>query len=811
MGPVTIHPVALFSGPLMQGVYKTLALRSKSKIPYGYKLAPDSKKSYFHGLQTRTMMNNEMTDMIELAARFVNSTASHIFLTGKAGTGKTTFLHNLANATHKRFVVVAPTGIAALNARGVTIHSQFLFPLGTFIPGQDAQPEDGAFYTQHTLVRRHPLNSVRKQVLRDIDLLIIDEVSMLRADLLDAIDYRLRAVKGNFRQSFGGVQLLMIGDLFQLPPVVKEQEWARMRQYYKSPFFFEAQALQQDGFAYIELDKIFRQQDEIFINILNNLRNDICTREDLETLNSHYSREEPDEEVITITTHNYRADQLNRQALDALPGEPYFYHAEIEGTFPEHIYPLPEKLELKEGAQIMFIKNDTLEYKFFNGKLATVTSLDRKEVTVVMAGTNEEYTLQPMEWQNIRYTMNEEKKEMEEEVIGSFRHLPVKLAWAITVHKSQGLTFDRAIIDVGNAFAPGQVYVALSRLRSLDGLMLRTHISEAVISSDKDVQEFAGKKDAQPPLPQLLEKEQQRFLQQMLNSTFDLSSIVRQITAIQQKQAEKMEFEDEEMRAALPQFHGQFNGELGNTIKFRSQLSRLLTERNDTKLQERLKKGSDYYLAFLYDRLKDLLLHQEEVAQFSRTKTYQNALSELDQMVMKKIADVQKASYLTHCILQHKVIETDLKAARERREKREEIVRGITQYVEDNPKNSATKTGRKRKKGKGKQKKGATYEKTYGMLKEGLSIEGIAEKRGLATSTIEGHVAKGIRKGAVELSQVMGEEEFQKIKAGFVGDSTASLNDVFGHFKGEIPYNRLRIVQAHLQQNADKSTAKENE
>ncbi|HAQ71835.1 MAG TPA: helicase, partial [Flavobacteriales bacterium] len=443
----------------------------------------------------------ETNELLETAARFVNNTNANIFLTGKAGTGKTTFLHELAKKTHKRFVIVAPTGIAALNAKGVTIHSQFLLPLGTFLPVRDPSGEhsDGArVFTQYTLARKHPLNAARKQVLRDIDLLIIDEVSMLRADVLDAIDYRLKSAKRNYNEAFGGVQVLMIGDLYQLPPVVKDHEWSILRNHYQSSFFFDALALKESGFVYIELEKIFRQQDDVFIRILNNLRNNIATQDDIAELNKHYQENvnnNPIPEVVTLTTHNYRADDINRSALNAIEKKAYTYSAEIEGDFPESMYPVETELQLKVGAQVMFIKNDSSEGKYFNGKLATIKDLDGLSITVELHGEKEDFVLRQEKWENKKYTVDSKSKELEEEIVGSFMQFPIKLAWAITVHKSQGLTFDKAVIDVGKAFAPGQVYVALSRLRSLDGLILGTRIDPRVISSDAQVIDFSKRKD----------------------------------------------------------------------------------------------------------------------------------------------------------------------------------------------------------------------------------------------------------------------------------------------------------------------------
>src|SRR5690554_3874976 len=335
-----------------------------------------------------SLTSNQSTDLIKIAADFVNSTSRHIFLTGKAGTGKTTFLHNLAKATHKKHIVVAPTGIAALNAGGVTIHSQFLLPFGSFNPDEHAPYEPNAntrFYNAKELVRRHPLNSIRKQVLRDIDLLIIDEVSMLRADLLDAIDHRMRTARLNHRQAFGGVQLLLIGDLFQLPPIVKDHEWNVLRHHYPTPHFFSSIALRSDGYVFIELDKVFRQTDNTFIDILNNLRNNECTARDIEILNSHYKPTiDKLDGVVTLTTHNYQADSINEKALNELPDKEFRFRAEVKSDFPEQLFPLPETLTLKKGAQIMFIKNDP-EGRFYNGKLAKVINIGSDFIEVAMA------------------------------------------------------------------------------------------------------------------------------------------------------------------------------------------------------------------------------------------------------------------------------------------------------------------------------------------------------------------------------------------------------------------------------------------
>ncbi len=587
----------------------------------------------------------EKTEVFELAAQFVNTTGRHIFLTGKAGTGKTTFLRNLAGQTHKRMLIVAPTGIAALNAGGVTVHSQFLLPLGAYHPDKYA-PEasaNGRIYSSDILTRKNPLNSIRKQVLRDIELLVIDEVSMLRADILDAVDFRLRAARGNHNKPFGGVQLLMIGDLFQLSPIVKDDEWNILKAHYPTPHFFSSIALRKDGYIYVELSKVFRQRDDKFLNILNNLRHNTCTAGDIAELNKHYDpNHSGEEEVVTLTTHNYQADKINQTELEALKEKPYSYHANITGDFPENIYPLPSELVLKKGAQVMFIKNDTVQNRFYNGKLAKVIALDAKSICVKMAGEDRELKLERMVWNNTKYGMDD-AKELTEEIAGTYEQYPIKLAWAITVHKSQGLTFDKAIIDVGKAFAPGQVYVALSRLRTLDGLILRTKINPGGIHSDSDVMGFQEGTKSQGDLSPLLKAGQAHYLQDALHRTFSYSDLLSQAEYIERKSGGKMEFEDLDMRTAVPIIKEKIREQEGNARKFRNQISGLLTSGDYDLLQGRIEKAASYFLTYLYDLLYQTMLHLNEAAQFSRSKAYVNLMTELEQLELRKIGDTQKA------------------------------------------------------------------------------------------------------------------------------------------------------------------------
>lgn len=740
--------------------------------------------------------------IITSAIQFVNSTASHIFLTGKAGTGKTTFLKNLAARTHKQLTIVAPTGIAALNAGGVTIHSQFLLPFGMFVPDRNSAFDfnHGAnFYTAHMLAQKHPLNSIRKQVLRSIDLLVIDEVSMLRADLLDAIDARMKAARGNYAQSFGGVQLLLIGDLYQLPPVVKRDEEMILKSHYNSAWFFESKALKQDGFVYIELDKIFRQNDNAFIDLLNNLRNNQPTKADIDELNKHYKTPEEIQElkeVITLTTHNYKADELNNHALRQLETSSHVLHANIEGEFPESMYPVLERLELKVGAQIMFTKNDTADRIYFNGKLATVKSISGNEVIVELAGCGTPYTLKKEIWQNKRYTIDSSTQEIDDEVIGTFEQYPVKLAWAITVHKSQGLTFDKAIIDVGEAFADGQVYVALSRLRSLDGLIIRTRIDPNVISTDKQIVTFTSVNNQPAALAEKMKIKQKEYLRQLIIKTFDFETLVKECAYIQRKQKETLDLDEETMKPVPELLNSALLNERENTAKFRRQLLSLLDANETVQLRERIKKGSEYYRNFLQQQAGNLLMHIEETRQKKRMKTYLNTLADLDQLYSKKLEEVDKALYLTESILEGKY-EFDFSVLREQRAAiRVKTLEEIRAKLEVP---GAKKKNGKGKKNKSKKNEPSTYDITLSLLESGMTVGEIATERSLAVSTIEGHLAKAVEEARISIFKFMSNEEVGTIEAAVKAmPEDFSSKDLYTALEGKFNYGQLRAVLSHM-------------
>ncbi len=431
---------------------------------------------------------------LDLAWQFVERTGVNVFLTGKAGTGKTTFLHRLKEHSPKRMVVVAPTGVAAINAGGVTIHSFFQFPLAPYIPNTSFRGSD----------EKYRFSKEKKNIIRTLDLLVIDEISMVRADLLDQIDAVLRLHKDRNRP-FGGVQLLMIGDLGQLAPVVKDSEWTLLREYYTTPYFFGSLALQQTRHVTIELQHVYRQTDHTFIKILNEVRENRLTPESLALLNgrsieiapkfSEHSEfriqnSELSEGTIRLTTHNATANRYNEERMDALKTPRFSFKAKVTGSFPETSYPAEETLVLKKGCQVMFLKNDSQGSRYYNGKLGEVTFVDGSKICVRGLEDNTEVEVEPEVWTNAHYVIDKETKEIREEIEGEFRQYPLRLAWAITIHKSQGLTFDRAVLDINAAFATGQVYVALSRLRSLDGLVLTAPLSASAVLIDTAVSNY---------------------------------------------------------------------------------------------------------------------------------------------------------------------------------------------------------------------------------------------------------------------------------------------------------------------------------
>lgn len=542
---------------------------------------------------------------IKLAYDLIKFTGKSVFLTGKAGTGKTTFLKSLPSMTRKRMVVVAPTGVAALNAGGVTIHSMFQLPFTPFIP-EDAdlalvsKDSDG-----NPIREQYRLSGNKIKVLRSLDLLVIDEISMVRSDLLDAVDSVLR----HYRRSslpFGGVQLLMIGDLYQLTPVVKEEEWKIISKFYRSPYFFDSNALKKVDYVTVELTHIFRQRDEVFVSILNEIRTNTLTRESLAVLNSRVS-DADDDDSIRLTTHNNDASAINGSKLDALEGEEYQFTADIRDNFPPYMYPTDETLSLKVGAQVMFIKNDSSPAKlFYNGKIGKITEIDGEKIEVLCKGDYAPIDVRRELWENVQYSVNSETNEIEQNVIGEFEQYPLRLAWAITVHKSQGLTFDKAIIDVHAAFAFGQVYVALSRCRSLDGLTLKTAISPHLIKSDTDVITFCDNARQNQPDEKRLNSYVVSFQRDILLKIFDFNLLQKQLTDVRKVYMTNFNKFNPEYSQKILDVVQQFDSQVFDVNKkFVIQLWKLFSAspdvqlKDDEYLQQRISKASEYFFAKL--------------------------------------------------------------------------------------------------------------------------------------------------------------------------------------------------------------------
>lgn len=744
--------------------------------------------------------------------RFINQTNKSIFLTGKAGTGKTTLLKEIIATTHKNTVVVAPTGIAALNAGGVTIHSMFQLPFATFIPDYKQVAQFSGtlkFENRDTLGRHFKMNATKRSIIRNMELLIIDEVSMVRADVLDAMDFMLKKVRRNER-AFGGVQVLFIGDLLQLPPVVKNEEWQMLRNYYNGMFFFHSHIIQQYPPLYIELDKIFRQTDAEFIDVLNNLRHNKITKEDVATLNQFVQPNfdlKKNKGYITLTTHNAKADSINNQALADLEGKEFSYSTEIVADFPEKIFPLDEKLKLKVGAQIMFIKNDlNFDKQFYNGKMGVIKSLSNNEIMVHFPEENKTIEVERYEWQNIKYKVNENTKEVEEEVIGTFVHYPIKLAWAITVHKSQGLTFEKAAIDVSAVFAPGQAYVALSRLRSLKGLILLSPLNMNGVSSNEDVLSYAENKANEELLQNELAQETNTFLLHSLLKAFDFKELVQEWRNHQFSFKAEAPKSPKAKHANWAKLQFEHLSKLeGPSSKFMSQLHKIFHEKelNTAFLQERCLAAYEYFFTTLDAVAEELLLKIEEIKRTKKVKAFYDELMVLEEMQIKAILQLKKARLLTQIITEGKEISKENLSSNEIAVyKINKLVAVAERFraenvtlVEEDEDVSYYEDPKKKKK---KEPKKATIEITLEFWMQGLSIQDIAKQRKLTPSTIFNHFTKLIQMETVELADILPEEKISSLAAAFkdfTGESLGELKEIHGD---KFTWDELRLYKASL-------------
>ena len=594
---------------------------------------------------------------IELARRYIEQTNVSVFLTGKAGTGKTTFLHEVAANCPKRHAIIAPTGVAAINAGGVTIHSFFQLPFDPYLP------DIKELVTEYQMPDKYKsLNKNKLNVIRTLELLIIDEISMVRADLLDAIDMSLRRYRRNNRP-FGGVQLLMIGDVHQLAPVVTDSERVYMQRVYPSPYFFSSKALQHIPYVTIELTTVYRQQDAAFVDLLNHVRDNRIDTETLQALNSRVSNQaimQSDNQAIVLTTHNRQADAINRQHMQALHGEQRTFEAIVKGNYPEKSLPCERSLEIKVGERVMFVKNDSSGgHRYYNGKLATVTGFrydneEKKEYIVVIDDDGDTILVNREQWESLRYNLDPTSNEIVQEVEGTFCQYPLQAAWAVTIHKAQGLTFDRVIIDAADAFAFGQVYVALSRCRTLEGLTLSSPLSAGVAFSDFAVNHFVSNQPSFGQAAEALTGHEQHYRIEKLMELFGVDDILH-LTDRLLEHFSKLKNIYPDQLASLNSQHSNLLSLQNVSERFKSQLLRL----DESAQNNRAQQGAQYYrdqltpLNALLPTLLELDIDNKEIDKY--VSDIGSQLSEALAIKLACLEAVIKKGYSVHTVQQAKV------------------------------------------------------------------------------------------------------------------------------------------------------------
>lgn len=705
------------------------------------------------------------------AWQIVESTGINIFLTGKAGTGKTTFLRTLKEKLPKRMIVVAPTGIAAVNAKGVTIHSFFQLPLSPFVPGSSFQGNQRS----HFRFSKQKIN-----IIRSIDLLVIDEISMVRADLLDAVDDALRRFRRS-RLPFGGVQLLMIGDLQQLAPVVKDDEWSMLSKYYDTMYFFGSHALRQTPYATIELKQVYRQSDERFLSILNKVRTNKVDAETLAQLNSRYIpnfQPPKGDSYIQLTTHNAKAHDINRMKLMMLPGQPYTFKATVEGEFPELSYPTDETLTLKVGAQVMFVKNDSSGgHRYYNGMICTITRFTEDGFTVTDSDNGTEIEVGRETWENNRYVLNEETKEITEQLEGTFTQFPVKTAWAITIHKSQGLTFDRAIIDVQWSFSHGQTYVALSRCKTLEGIVLSAPIAPNAIISDSAVTAYTDDIPNHIPDNGQMEELKRDYFCTLIKELFGFDDMLHHLNSVYSI----ISYNFRRQQDFIEAYAGQqqlFSSEImPKAQKFVAWAVPRITAgggyASDDVLQEQVKKGAVIFA----NKLQPLLELARKTSPATDNKDLKKRLAEavenLVHEVTVKIKIMQHSSaagFYVNDYLRHKAV-----------------------YLIGDEDNEPKKKREKKAK-EPKAPKIPTHEISYQLYKEGKTPAEIAMIRQLAVSTVNSHLVRYVQAGEIELSELMPMEHIILGKKAL--ENHRSLKEAFNSLSGQVSYGELNLIIA---------------
>lgn len=726
---------------------------------------------------TRDSLNKEF----ELAADFVLHTDRHVFLTGKAGTGKTTFLKYIVEHCTKNAVVAAPTGVAAINAGGVTLHSLFQLPFGPFIPGNKRGFSNQPLNDPHSLLQQIRLSAPKKELIREIELLIIDEVSMLRCDTLDAIDVILRHVRKN-SNPFGGLQMLFIGDLYQLPPVIQNEEWDLLSPYYKGPFFFNADVMKRSAPVQIELKKIYRQNEQHFIDLLNRVRNNDLRPIDIQALNKRFRGVQSldiFENAITLTTHNKKADTINRGNLEKIAAPEYRFEAEIEKEFNENAFPTDKVLVLKEGAQVMFIKNDSGESRrYYNGKLATVSSLSKDEIFVIPIGETAPIKLDRETWKNIRYSYNAEEESVDEEELGSFKQFPIRLAWAITIHKSQGLTFEKAVIDAGQSFASGQVYVALSRCTSLEGLVLLSQIQRDSIIANPEVKWFEEQQRDSETLSSALQQDKVVYQIHQMLRLFDWKPLLKSAKELKDFAAKKelasKAGELEFIQGLIQKIIAQMDVADKFVNKMSNWVNPEILQHESRAVGETLKRAFPWFTKSLYEELVQALQEKKQLlGKRSRVTQYYRELMQMENEVWKKIHQLQRARFPA---MDYNGMEQTYSRPSE------------TETVAEKP---------------AKKEKGSSITETLNLFNSGSSPAAIAEIRGLSVSTIWGHLSTAVLERRLLVTEILDEKTILRIEKVIIdlGDQCtatackAALGDGFD-------YEQIRVVMNHRRQKA---------
>ena len=790
---------------------------------------------------------------LELALDFIEKTDRNLFITGKAGTGKTTFLHQIKKKSLKRMVIVAPTGVAAINAKGVTIHSFFQMPFGPILPNQIANTSNA----------QRKFSKTKIDIIKSLDLVIIDEISMVRADLLDGIDQVMRRYK-NRNKVFGGAQILMIGDLQQLAPVVRPNEWSLLQSHYNTVYFFSSKAYQEANVVSIELKHIYRQKNEDFIKILNEIRTDTLSDMSAKILNKNYNPSfspTKEEGYITLTTHNNRANLINESELNKLKIKSSFFNAEVSGKFNENAYPNAERLELKVGAQVMFIKNDSsTDKRYYNGKIGIITAISKESVTVKCANEIDEIVTEKETWSNINYSINEETKAIKEEMIGAFSQIPLRLAWAITIHKSQGLTFEKAIIDAEASFAHGQTYVALSRCTSLEGLVLKTPITSSAIINDSTVSVFNEGVEENHPDESVLNESEKHFQLNLISEILDYQPLLYPITrlidifynnrtSIKGDVIDHLQTIKDDGIVALMKISNGFKNQL-NTLSEDNVLPQ-----NSSQIQERFIKAITYFLNTTKNNIQKPL----DTITFSTDnkavkKDFSKQFDSLQEKLEEKLFALQKMTkgfkvqeYLqvrANAVLQKTEPIKKKKVASKRdpilalklRELRDGIAKSLeiahfqiftqeTLYAlcDDLPrtekellkvvgmgKTRVSKYGEEileaievyckdnginRLNEQKKEDKKPTKQISFELFKAGLSIKEISKERSLTAGTIENHLANYISSGDIDVLELIPLKRYKNIRnqveeAGEVKGLTALKEKV----DGSVTYMELKMV-----------------